>query len=89
MDIPTEQLKPPVSPYASFFSLSLCVPISRLQFFSFSNGERTDHSYTCSCRQDLSMDDFERVLLSAKPSVGPDDLKRQVEWTQQFGQEGV
>lgn len=38
---------------------------------------------------DVTMDDFERVLRSAKPSVGPEDLDRQEDWTRQFGQEGV
>lgn len=37
---------------------------------------------------DVTVSDFERVLASAKPSVGPDDLTRQEDWTKQFGQEG-
>jgi vacuolar protein-sorting-associated protein 4 len=37
---------------------------------------------------DVTMEDFERVLLTAKPSVGPEDLRRQEEWTKQYGQEG-
>lgn len=31
---------------------------------------------------------FEAVCAKAKPSVGPDDLTRLEEWTEQFGQEG-
>lgn len=31
---------------------------------------------------------FENALGNAKPSVGPDDLKRFEDWTKQFGQEG-
>lgn len=37
---------------------------------------------------DISMQSFEAVLLRAKPSVGPEDLQRQEEWTERFGQEG-
>lgn len=34
------------------------------------------------------MNDFQRVLTTAKASVGPNDLVRQEEWTKQYGQEG-
>lgn len=37
---------------------------------------------------DVTADDFERVLTQAKPSVGPEDLIRQEDWTKQYGQEG-
>lgn len=37
---------------------------------------------------DVSMQDFMRVCVSAKPSVGPDDLIRYTKWTEEFGQEG-
>lgn len=37
---------------------------------------------------DVSMYDFQRVLANCKPSVGPEDLVRQEQWTEQFGQEG-
>lgn len=37
----------------------------------------------------LQTADFIRVLQSAKPSVGREDLTRQVEWTREFGQEGA
>jgi len=37
---------------------------------------------------DVTMDDFVLVLKKSKPTVSKDDLKRQEEWTQQFGQEG-
>merc|ERR1712154_548513 len=36
----------------------------------------------------LSMADFIRVLAKIKPSVSQDDLKRQQDWTVEFGQEG-
>ena len=37
---------------------------------------------------DVSKRDFMRVCANAKPSVGPDDLKRYIAWTEEFGQEG-
>lgn len=37
---------------------------------------------------DVTMQDFETVLKRAKPSVSHGDLKRQEEWTTEFGQEG-
>eukprot|EP00386_Alphamonas_edax_P014176 GDKI01043607.1.p1 GENE.GDKI01043607.1~~GDKI01043607.1.p1 ORF type:complete len:433 (+),score=138.28 GDKI01043607.1:78-1376(+) len=37
---------------------------------------------------DLTMLDFEDVILNAKPSVGPNDLKQHTDWTAQFGSEG-
>jgi len=36
----------------------------------------------------ISLNDFEHVLLTAKPSVSQHDIVRQEEWTQEFGQEG-
>lgn len=37
---------------------------------------------------DITMQAFQNVLANAKASVAPEDLKKQVEWTEQFGQEG-
>jgi len=37
---------------------------------------------------DLSIRHFEAAIRSTKPSVSPEDLERQIEWTRQFGQEG-
>jgi len=37
---------------------------------------------------DLSARHFQAVLRNSKPSVAPEDLNRQEEWTKQFGQEG-
>jgi vacuolar protein-sorting-associated protein 4 len=36
----------------------------------------------------ISMQDFDDVLETAKPSVSPHDIVRQEEWTAEFGQEG-
>jgi len=38
--------------------------------------------------EEISLRHFETVLRTVKPSVAPEDLTRQEEWTQQFGQEG-
>jgi len=37
---------------------------------------------------DLALRHFKKALMSAKPSVGKDDLSRFEEWTKTFGQEG-
>lgn len=37
---------------------------------------------------DVSAQNFKNVLALAKPTVGPEDLERLIEWTNQYGQEG-
>ncbi|ETO17184.1 hypothetical protein RFI_20146, partial [Reticulomyxa filosa] len=37
----------------------------------------------------LKLEHFLRILVNAKPSVGAEDIKRHVDWTNEFGQEGV
>jgi len=37
----------------------------------------------------LMLEHFLRVLANAKPSVGHEDIERHVQWTSEFGQEGV
>ncbi|ETO24931.1 hypothetical protein RFI_12225, partial [Reticulomyxa filosa] len=37
----------------------------------------------------LRIEHFVRILINAKPSVGLDDIQRHVQWTNEFGQEGV
>ena len=63
------------------FSLSLSLSLSLTWHFS-------RHCVCFSSLQDVTYDDFARVLTAAKPSVGPDDLERHEEWTKQFGQDG-
>jgi vacuolar protein-sorting-associated protein 4 len=36
----------------------------------------------------ISMGDFEKSLRTSRPSVNQDDLKKYVDWTAEFGQEG-
>jgi vacuolar protein-sorting-associated protein 4 len=36
----------------------------------------------------VTMNDFEASFATMKPSVGPEDLKKQEEFTSQFGMEG-
>ena len=36
----------------------------------------------------LKLAHFLRILQSCKPSVGKEDIERQLEWTKEFGQEG-
>ena len=38
---------------------------------------------------DVCVDDFKKTLEHSHTSVSPEELERFVEWTQQFGQEGV
>ncbi|XXQ29702.1 Vesicle-fusing ATPase [Plasmodiophora brassicae] len=40
------------------------------------------------CPMDVTAEDFRRMTLAAKPSVGEADLARYVQWTEEFGQEG-
>jgi len=37
---------------------------------------------------DVSFADFWRTVSNAKPSVGPEDIARHVQWTNEYGQEG-
>ena len=37
----------------------------------------------------LRLEHFLRILATCKPSVGADDIERHVEWTAEFGEEGV
>jgi len=37
----------------------------------------------------LGIEHFLRILINAKASVGYDDIARHVQWTNEFGQEGV
>ena len=36
----------------------------------------------------LKLAHFLRILQSCKPSVGKEDIERQMQWTKEFGQEG-
>jgi len=37
----------------------------------------------------LKLEHFLRILTNCKPSVGHEDIKRHIDWTNEFGQEGV
>lgn len=37
---------------------------------------------------DITMRHFQRSLSTTRPTVGPDDLKKHMQWTKDFGQEG-
>eukprot|EP01016_Furgasonia_blochmanni_P031516 TRINITY_DN3254_c0_g1_i3.p1 TRINITY_DN3254_c0_g1~~TRINITY_DN3254_c0_g1_i3.p1 ORF type:complete len:247 (-),score=64.24 TRINITY_DN3254_c0_g1_i3:291-1031(-) len=37
---------------------------------------------------DIGMDDFQSALIKCKPSVSGEDIKRHIQFTEQFGQEG-
>ena len=38
--------------------------------------------------EDLKLAHFMRVIKNVKPSVGQADIKRHIDWTEEFGQEG-
>lgn len=38
--------------------------------------------------EDLRLEHFMRVIKTVKPSVGEVDIKRHIDWTEEFGQEG-